>query len=124
MFDPRGLLERYRLLTEWKGHWFAFWTVAIRRDQDKKQEIDARSTVASTTSVVPHDLPSSNRVESHHHFVVIPREKDRWERIIIHGARDEVEAHIGLFRRDLNWEYDAFVIRTADILSQWITQGI
>ncbi|KAF8513260.1 hypothetical protein BU17DRAFT_77225 [Hysterangium stoloniferum] len=46
-----------------------------------------------------------------------------WESVRIHGAKDEVEAHCGLFVRNLNWEYDAFVKRTADVVKGWVIEA-
>ncbi|GJJ14819.1 hypothetical protein Clacol_009087 [Clathrus columnatus] len=118
MFDPKGLLRRYKALTEWKGRWFVFWSVAIRHENPKKKP----ETNPIDKAPDSHPDKSSDGVKSFHHFVVTPREKSNWERIVIHGAKDEVQAHIGLFRRDLNWEYDAFVKRAAYVLSRWIAE--
>ena len=65
------------------------------------------------------------------HFIVLPHFRDvrsnswhfgsgeNWECIQISNASDEVEAHCGLFIRDLNPNYDLLLNRVADIVEGW-----
>lgn len=65
------------------------------------------------------------------HFIVLPHmrnacsdswhfgSRERWERVQILNAEDEVKAHCGIFIRDLNPEYDQLVKRVADIIEGW-----
>jgi len=143
MFDPNGLMERYKKLEKWQGHFKAWWTIVPPKEkkaeatnhklhQTKKSERGLRALVhagnslaAAVSSVelktpVPVDVGSDKHdKEKPHHFVVTPHRKDRWEAVEIRGAKDEVEAHCGLFIKDLNLEYDDFVKRVAVTVTEW-----
>jgi hypothetical protein len=45
---------------------------------------------------------------------------EKWEKVVIDGADDEVAAHCGLFIREQNLEYDAFVERVGTRILGWI----
>lgn len=55
------------------------------------------------------------------HFIVVPGKtaRDGWEKVYIRHAEDEVQAHCGLFIRDLNEEYDMLVSRVAGQVDYW-----
>ncbi|KDQ60247.1 hypothetical protein JAAARDRAFT_56178 [Jaapia argillacea MUCL 33604] len=58
------------------------------------------------------------------HFIVLPgtlhaTAKHKWENVPIAGSKDEVEAHCGLFMRNMNLQYDQFVERVATTVSEW-----
>ena len=57
---------------------------------------------------------------SPHHFVLRPKLTEHWEQVKVHGAKDEVEAHLGLFMRDVNQEYDQFLQRAAKVIKGWV----
>ncbi|KAF8575267.1 hypothetical protein K439DRAFT_1623720 [Ramaria rubella] len=65
-------------------------------------------------------LRKQHNIHSPHHFVVRPAGSQRWERVAVRGAKDEVEAHCGLFLRRLNWDYEVFVGRVAEVVERWI----
>lgn len=95
-----------------------------KKERDRKSsslgEGDRSHTEAELTASQKHQ-----KSQSPHHFVVRPfREpsgfKHRWQQVKIRGAKDEVEAHCGLFIRDINLEYDHFVQRVAEITKGWV----
>ncbi len=60
------------------------------------------------------------------HFIVLPTGLgkvlgggDKWEKVLIHGVKDEVGAHTGLFIRGQNLEYDALVERVGNQVIAW-----
>ncbi|EAU84023.1 hypothetical protein CC1G_11461 [Coprinopsis cinerea okayama7 len=80
----------------------------------------------------PEDIQKQKQKEksmsSGHHFVVLPTSStldfdfggmERWEKVLIAGVDDEVEAHTGLFKASSNLDYDAFVDRVADRVMGW-----
>ena len=90
------------------------------KKHDKELKADQRHREAGLKAMQKERKPNSP-----HHFVVRPfREpsgmKHRWEKVKIRGAKDEVEAHCGLFIRDINPAYDDFVRRVAEIAKEWV----
>lgn len=70
-------------------------------------------------------LRKRHKPGSPHHFVVCPvtgpsAPKHLWEKVKIRGARDEVEAHCGLFLRNVNLEYVEFVGRVRGVVKEWV----
>lgn len=60
------------------------------------------------------------------HFVVLPTGlgevlggSDKWEKVLVTGAADEVAAHTGLFIRDCNLDYEGFVERVGNKVLGW-----
>jgi len=55
------------------------------------------------------------------HFIVLPGKevRDSWERVKIRHAEDEVQAHCGLFMRNLNEEYEMLVSRVVGLVDYW-----
>jgi hypothetical protein len=52
------------------------------------------------------------------HFIVLPTGLGRilggercWEKVVIHGVEDEVAAHVGIFKREENLNYEGFLER-------------
>ena len=61
-----------------------------------------------------------------HHFVILPTGlgevlggATKWEKVVIEGAADEVEAHCGLFIQDRNLDYDELVKRVGRRIFGW-----
>ncbi|KIJ46932.1 hypothetical protein M422DRAFT_778325 [Sphaerobolus stellatus SS14] len=137
MFDPNGLTKRYMKLEKWNGQWMAWWTVVIpKKDAEKKIHVEkgaALGALVKATSpglaigVPPLEIrhatspkhADDEKEDKPRHFVVTPHKKDKWEQVEIHAAKDEVEAHTGLFRKDLNVGYDSFVRRVAEVVKGW-----
>lgn len=58
--------------------------------------------------------------KSPQHFIVLPWFlSPHWVMVPVEKAHDEVAAHCGLFFRDQNLEYDAFVAKVGDIVLKW-----
>jgi hypothetical protein len=49
-----------------------------------------------------------------------PENRKRWLKVEIAGVDDEVAAHLGLFIRDHNLEYDRFVRRVGKLIQSWV----
>lgn len=61
------------------------------------------------------------------HFVVLPNGlasilggEANWEKVVIGGVKDEVGAHVGLFIRGQNLDYDGLVDRVGQKLINWM----
>ncbi|CAE6427969.1 unnamed protein product [Rhizoctonia solani] len=68
----------------------------------------------------------ADKIDSPHHFIVLPREgtDQNWVRIPVAGADSEVTAHCGLFFREENHEYDRMVSDVGNIVrSFWDGDG-
>ncbi|TFK29494.1 hypothetical protein FA15DRAFT_752622 [Coprinopsis marcescibilis] len=71
--------------------------------------------------------PATVPAKTPRHFVVLPTGLgqhiggfERWEKVLVAGAQDEVEAHCGLFIPTKNLEYSTFVHRVADRILGWV----
>ncbi|KXN84419.1 hypothetical protein AN958_12629 [Leucoagaricus sp. SymC.cos] len=60
------------------------------------------------------------------HFIVLPTGlgrsfggEENWEKVVVGGADDEVAAHIGLFIRERNLDYDGLLERVAVRIMHW-----
>ncbi|KAF8605735.1 hypothetical protein BDV93DRAFT_46555 [Ceratobasidium sp. AG-I] len=71
-------------------------------------------------------LRDANKVDSPHHFIVLPRKgtDQQWICVPVAGADSEVTAHCGLFFRDENLEYDRLVEDAGNVVrSFWDGKG-
>lgn len=80
-------------------------------------------TNPSSSSSSINSTSSSGAEHAPHHFIVLPynsgNRRAKWPRITVAGAADEVEAHQGIFMKDKNLDYDAFVDRVARLVALW-----
>ena len=77
-----------------------------------------------SVSMTPEPTPKHKR-RSKHHFITLPLglgktlgKAEKWVRVPIAGAEDEVAAHTGLFMKHTNPDYDKFVITVGEWVSK------
>ncbi|CAG8562342.1 6804_t:CDS:2 [Acaulospora colombiana] len=80
------------------------------------------SPALSKTSSRPPTPPNPNAA---YHFITLPGKyhggnRRRWLKVRIEGVEDEVAAHCGLFIRNQNLQYDAFVARVGELVKSWV----
>lgn len=172
MFDPQGLVERYRALEGWEGDWVNYWTETAAAVGAKEREGDGKEQEGEEAKAVKNDEAKdkkkhkSKQTNPPRHFIVLPSTSGlslvgflpssssspssssnlkpkakpkptptrsqslsvrlspttshNWELVRIPGAEDEVQAHCGLFIRQLNTEYELFVQRVAGRVGEWV----
>ncbi|EPQ53450.1 hypothetical protein GLOTRDRAFT_111670 [Gloeophyllum trabeum ATCC 11539] len=169
MFEPSGLLERYRALEAWNGLWVNYWTETVPKPGSSASIQDPFEKEGTTPSLTTADMgrmsledtggdlgadacPLTKEEEKERskqlkkaekelkkqrdiekkaqesrpprHFIVLPgrfngHARHKWLRVPIAGAEDEVQAHCGLFIKDQNLDYEAFVDGVGDLLRSW-----
>ena len=148
MFDPSGLVERYHALERWEGVWVNYWTKTVRGENKEGMKDLGRHFVvlpsSSGLSLVGFNAQIDSSSKSGTSFLsgsrssqgndsqvkatqavrLEPSTVANWERVRILGAGDEVQAHCGLFIRDMNTEYDALVERVARKLEGWVYERV
>ncbi|EUC61167.1 alpha/beta hydrolase family protein [Rhizoctonia solani AG-3 Rhs1AP] len=89
---------------------------AKREAKERQKALDAAAKRAR----------EADKIDSPHHFIVLPRQgtDQNWIRIPVAGADSEVTAHCGLFFREENHEYDRMVSDVGNIVrSFWDGKG-
>lgn len=135
MFDPQGLVERYRALERWDGVWVNYWTETARagaKEDPPRHFIVLPSS--SGLSLVGFNCQSSSSSKSSkdkkknpatsQSVRLSPGTTSNWELVCIPGAEDEVQAHCGLFIRKFNTEYEALVERVATKIEGWVHERV
>lgn len=101
----------------------------VREEELRARPVSPTPSIASTASSsslsLPLSPPPSPKRRSKHHFITLPiglgktlGEAEKWVRVPIAGAEDEVAAHTGLFMKHTNPDYDKFVVTVGEWVSK------
>jgi hypothetical protein len=99
--------------------------IAKAEEKALKAEEKARKKEEKELKKLQKQQEKANKPIPGHHFIVRPNRipmlggNEKWEKVVIEGADNEVEAHCGLFIRTQNTDYDGFVERVAQRVNGW-----
>lgn len=105
---------------------------AARKDEERKVKEAAKQTKREekerqkALEAAEKRMRDADKVDSPHHFIVLPRKgtDQQWICVPVAGADSEVSAHCGLFFREENFEYDRMVRDVGNVVrSFWDGDG-
>jgi hypothetical protein len=96
-----------------------------RRALEKTREKELKKIQKQRTKE-EKDAKARSKGKPGHHFIVLPTGLgkilgggEKWEKVVIGGVEDEVQAHCGLFIRGQNLDYDGLVERVGQRVLGW-----
>lgn len=88
----------------------------LRRERESERSHPSSSRPARHFIVLPHARGArTGSAAAGFHF----GSRERWERVEIEGAEDEVGAHTGIFMREVNIRYEELVERVGRVVMGW-----
>ena len=95
------------------------------KEAEKQAKKEAKERQKALDAAAKH-ARDADKVDSPHHFVVLPRKgtDQQWICVPVAGADSEVTAHCGIFFREENHEYDQLVADVGNVVrSYWDGAG-
>ncbi|KAJ7835983.1 hypothetical protein B0H13DRAFT_2678258 [Mycena leptocephala] len=96
-----------------------------RRALEKAREKELKK-IQKQRAKEEKDTKARSKGKPGHHFIVLPTGLgkilgggEKWEKVVIGGVEDEVQAHCGLFIRGQNLDYDGLVERVGQRVLGW-----